>query len=269
MSISRKSLFLLSFFVVSNMYLATSTSVKPVYIEHIDLDNNSIKQQTKIIDTAEKFVLKPTALSYPSHLNIEQVYHDAEGFHVICNGQTHDIEHGYVDNIIRNMTNQQLAYFQERGRIQICESTECLLSLKAYVLLRGGGPLAAKFFYWLVKALGYGVPAAAASVGIATAIAPLAAKSAVAGAIKGGSLAAGEAVIGTAAATLVGGGNIATGGAAVAGGTVVGALGAEGAFVATGAAYVGAGCSASGYITFVETSAAAAGAIGLACWFLP
>ena len=46
-------------------------------------------------------------------------------------------------------------------------------------------------------------------------------------------------------------GSIATGGAAVAGG-----------------AAVGVGCSSGGYITFVETSAATADALGLACWFL-
>ena len=255
--------------MMSNICFAIGTNIKHVYVEQSYLDDNFEKQQTKIIDTAEKFVLKPTALSYPSHLNVEQVYHDAEGFHVICNGQTHDIEHGYVDSIIRNMNNQQLAYFQEIGRVQICPSTEGLLGLKAYVLLRGGGPFTAKILYWLVKALGYGIPAAAAGAAIATAFAPMVGKYGVIGALGGSSIALGEAGVGAATTFLVGGGSVATGGAAVAGGAAVGALGVKGAALATGAAYVGTGCSSSGYIAFVETSAAAAGALGLVCWFLP
>lgn len=137
-------------------------TLPPIKAAYICLTHYAKEQAREAIDNridsvsnTEKFVIKHSALSYPDDLKVEELYHDEQGFHVLCNNEIQDIEHGFVDSLIRNMDNQQLAYFQEIGQIEICPSTEGLFSLKAYVLLKGGGLFGANAGFWFGKIVTY------------------------------------------------------------------------------------------------------------------
>lgn len=74
----------------------------------------------------------------PSNEQIE-LYHNENGFHIACEGETKPVQNCWVDPVLRNISNEKLHLFQQAGYIIATKMTDGEFNLKARVRGNGGG----------------------------------------------------------------------------------------------------------------------------------
>lgn len=183
-----------------------------------------------------------------------ELFKTKKGFQVIKDGKKKAVKSYDIDAILKSIPTDKLDVFLDNGYIEIKELSNGDFKLNAKGRINGGGPILAGIVYWGTKAVGYGVPAAAAGAIIATT-----AGAAVPALAAGGAAGVSGVIANGAAATLttaIGAGlpASATAGATIVGSAVVGGIGVETAAIASTAAITSTGIA--GYVAGVETAAA-------------
>lgn len=202
-------------------------------------------ENTKQLATVLAFS-KDVVRSKESLGDIELFKHE-DDFYVAKNGIAKPVHKYDVDSLLKKANPTQLdEYLKQGGYIQVDQLSNDDYVLKAKGRVNGGGPILAGAAYAIVKAVGYGVPAAVA-IGTASTIAgPALATVGITGAVTKTALAGGTIALNTIIPAT------GTTGAILAGEAVVGAIGLDAAATATAAVMGSAG---AGYIAGVETAA--------------
>jgi hypothetical protein len=232
--------------------------------ESMQRDYNDTLSDIRIKDGV---VIKPSSVFIPERLGSLQLHHNKDGFHVINDGQKHQIKKYFVDKTVRDINKEQLKAFLLNGYISVNQMNDGEYSLKANHRLNGGGPIFGTFAYWLTKSLCYG--AILAGVGTATVVTGGAVGGIVGGATAGASVAVGTTIVATTSTAVIGTtagavtGTIAAGalvgtGATVASGVIGGVTGGAGA-AALGVGAAGAAVGAGGMVAGIEAVSVSVG----------
>ena len=239
-------------------------------------------------------ILMSTCLNHAMTSKQLSLIHENNNFRIESDEGSFPIQRCYMDKELRGISSDKLAKYVAAGaRLQVSklDGNDHEYTLKLNGKLNGGGVITANIFYWGVKAIGYGTPAAVATVSVVTAAAPLIAAGGTATAAgitatMGASSAIGTTALGAASATAATAGTVIGAGTTIATGTLMAGAGtAVAAGAAAGEALIatvglntaavgtagalGAGGATATYVAGVEAVATGAFGFGLACWFLP
>ena len=94
-----------------------------------------------------------------------QVSLDEEGFHVIQNGESHNVQSYDVDKALRSMSTAQFAKFLEDNYVIVSQFDNGDFNIKPGMRCLGGGPVLAGIAFWTVRIVGYVVVAATGAIG--------------------------------------------------------------------------------------------------------
>ena len=84
-----------------------------------------------------------------------QVSLDEEGFHVIQNGESHNVQSYDVDKALRSMSTAQFAKFLEDNYVIVSQFDNGDFNIKPGMRCLGGGPVLGGIAYWGFKAVSY------------------------------------------------------------------------------------------------------------------
>ncbi len=87
-----------------------------------------------------------------------------EGYTLNYNGQSHSIENGDIDPLLRKMNSNQLESFQTKNDIVVKQMSDGSFVVRPELKLNGSGPIAGWLAYWITKAAGVTGIVAASSV---------------------------------------------------------------------------------------------------------
>jgi hypothetical protein len=236
---------------------------------YLPLSAMEFSEQALIKPNAQR--IRNEAIIACNNLGKVKIYHDDGMFKVKHNKAVSTVASHDTDSFLRKLNSDQLHAFLEKGAIKVKQLNNGDFTINAYNRGFGGGYFTGQALYWGTKLIGYGVPAAVATVTVGAVAAPIAAAAGVGGTAAGvaGVATTATECIGVVTSSLVTGGTVTGSAALVTGQVVVAGVGTEVAATGVGATLAAGGFTIGGYVSAVETTATIAGAIGTACIWLP
>ena len=105
---------------------------------------------------AQVVKIKDSAILTSSFVGKVSLLHDESGFSVVKDQKVNSVESRWVDPLLRDISKERLKSFLTFGKIVVNQMDNEEFSLKAKMLVKGGGPILAAIGYFGTKAVAYG-----------------------------------------------------------------------------------------------------------------